>query len=966
MGEEQASFKLNASKADALGPLQSDANLYMENHQDFQRMDKEKSQITEKILSLVLDILYLLIEEDYIIVKESGGHVKYCSTTQRPTGESSPHSQGTNNQKILEVTNKIIELLAGEEWEYVQDHNELEKGLDVVDVFKKNQQPLVQAMPSASRTESKPFIQSSIPLYIRKDRGIITVSPQDASYELLPEDSKPTVITATASPSEGVKLPEIYIHIPTDQLDYVPVPNNCTSYIPESFPSRDMCKPVGCGGETAASPAGCKQVHTDFSPVKIKEESRDWKQEGFGTQLKQEKRQHLSRRSESNVASYTNRVIGADDILESYSSGHLKPEPDLCVEEQLTRSGIASPSYYSQLPENPDFHSEENFPYSSGVHDGGNLQGQYMSCSIKKEPEDVEINEDTYREEEEEEEETNEAMSPASSFQRTHAEELSYEYYLSQSSNAQPDMDNPEKPFSCSECGKCFKYSNLLMHHAKSHQKKPLICCDCGKQYSCKTEFEIHVRIHTGEKPFVCSECGKGFRRKSHMLRHRRIHGDKQLFPCPECAKCFHRLDVLNQHRKIHRANRSSPDMESLHARALENSPTNSLDELQTQNAPMAYEEKVGFVCPDCDKCFHSLAALNQHRKMHQVSSVSSDVEDPSNMDHTQMDNLDDEENENPSTSYEEKIGFACSECGKCYDEMSQLERHQRVHMGEKPFSCTECGKSFRFEALLELHWGSHITTISCPECGKTFASQSLLNHHLKIHAGANECICSECGKDFPSRSQLVDHYRTHTGEKPYMCPDCGKFFRRKAHVVRHRKIHKGNKPYSCLECGKCFESQEFLSRHSKMHRRKRPHSCSQCSKSYTKKSHLVRHQRTHAKETPYTCNECGECFQYPALLTQHLKRHTGQTNFNCVVCGRSFGSNAALCKHRKVHSKEKSFICVECGKSFVFYSHFMRHQVSHSGDKPFVCPECGKRFTRESHLVRHKRAHNGGRALEA
>ncbi|XP_063814440.1 zinc finger protein 420-like isoform X1 [Pseudophryne corroboree] len=850
-------------------------------------MDKAKNHMTERILTLALELVYLLIEEDFVIVKKSGEHVVYSSSSQSPITEPPTDSltqERDNEQKILDLTNKIIQLLTGEECEYLQsnkDFGELHKDhkkQEMGDSHQLNSQGI-----SAGGIESAKSSPASAPVNLRKGR-VASGSPHEISLSLYQGDTKQSVTTALR---EGGRLPEIYIHVPVDQTEYLSVCNkgDVASADSDKFSGNNICKPTS---HTSTVPADSNESpveegkSTDLKPgepeytaIEIKEEPMEFEEENLSlnSQLQAEVG-HLAIQAKSKLPLHDKSPKDTAHSTAQCTSAYIKQEPVSCEEgehsETETSTSAQQQLLFAQLKEESCADGNSRDTETDVAMEQSHMQ--YRLC-IKEEVCDDMYNEDHSLLP------SSEGFSPAQSFHKLPMGE----YYSAHSSTAQQG-NNPEKPFSCLECGKCFKYKSLLLHHAKSHQKKPLICCDCGKRYSCKTEFDIHQRIHTGEKPFVCSDCGKGFRRKSHMLRHQRIHGDKETFYCPECTKCFHRLDVLNQHRKTHKTSFPAPELQM------------PMEPSQMQNSP---------------------------------------------------------------TAYEEKEVFACTECGKCYNEISLLERHQRSHAGDKPFSCTECGKSFRFEALLELHWGSHIETISCPECGESFASQSLLSHHLKIHAGESECICSECGKEFPSRSQLADHYRTHTGEKPYMCPECGKHFRRKAHVVRHRKTHTGDKPFSCFECGKCFENEEFLSRHSKLHKRKRPHVCPECGKNYTKNSHLARHQRSHIRETTYTCFECGEYFQYPALLSQHMKTHSGKTVYECSECGKSCDSDISLAKHEKMHSKEKSFICVECGKSFTFYSHFMRHQTLHSGEKPFGCSECEKRFTRESHLVRHRRLHN-------
>ncbi|XP_073403872.1 oocyte zinc finger protein XlCOF8.4-like [Dendrobates tinctorius] len=82
-----------------------------------------------------------------------------------------------------------------------------------------------------------------------------------------------------------------------------------------------------------------------------------------------------------------------------------------------------------------------------------------------------------------------------------------------------------KRPYSCSECGKCFSQKlHLVKHHRIHTGEKPYKCSECGKCFTKKSNIDAHLRIHTGEKPFICSECGKCFNRKTNLVRHHRSH----------------------------------------------------------------------------------------------------------------------------------------------------------------------------------------------------------------------------------------------------------------------------------------------------------------------------------------------------------------------------------------------------------------------------------------------------------
>ncbi|XP_075207039.1 gastrula zinc finger protein XlCGF66.1-like [Anomaloglossus baeobatrachus] len=493
-------------------------------------MDKDRDKMAERILHLTLEILFRLTGEDYTVVKKTSSERCQDPVSEgwgrplSPITGSPPHPlihEDINDQKILELTYKMIELLTGEvpircqdvtvyfsmeEWEYLEEHKHLYK-----DVMMEGPWAFTSPVLSSKSTTPERCPHPRLPQDCKQENP--NVPQDDQGEDLTHINTTETYVRGDERSKEDIPTDnrtdywtmssEKYFVYSDFKVNHHGIPPNIYEDqdsildLPKALHSKDLPSDpfehvLSTDSSQTVNQNKCTKGDDEYQNVQERKKLYSCPECGKCCSTKSDlaKHQRIHTGEKPYSCSECGKCFTQRTNLATHLRIHTGEKPFSCLE-----CGKCF-TVKSHLVTHQIFHTGEKL-FSCSVC------GKY--CSTK---------------------------SDLDKHLRIHT---------------------GEKPYSCSVCGKCFKHKSVLVTHEKIHTgEKPFSCSECEKCFTEKSTLVRHQRIHTGEKPFTCPECGKCFNHKTNLVTHQKIHTGEKPYSCSECGKYFTEKSKLVRHQSIH------------------------------------------------------------------------------------------------------------------------------------------------------------------------------------------------------------------------------------------------------------------------------------------------------------------------------------------------------------------------------------------------------------------------------
>ncbi|ESO94293.1 hypothetical protein LOTGIDRAFT_118548, partial [Lottia gigantea] len=265
----------------------------------------------------------------------------------------------------------------------------------------------------------------------------------------------------------------------------------------------------------------------------------------------------------------------------------------------------------------------------------------------------------------------------------------------------------------------------------------------------------------------TCEFCGEVKATPAALQRHRRKHTGERPFicsmfgdrVCSYCGKYFAKPSELKRHQLVHTGERP-------------------------------------FKCEICGKAFKAKGSLFYHQKAAHDSA-----------------------NQNNGKKYFVNLMTGMYECRFCRKSFSReflLQRHEKIHTGQKGIYCKECGKVNRDNLCKPTVLPDGRYVYRCEICSKDFLSFSDVNRHMDFHEDIRPYKCGFCDYYARTNSQLKVHMMRHQGIREFCCKLCNYKGVTQSDLNRHTKsqIHTLKARNACIHCGEGFVTRSNLDKH--------------------------------------------------------------------------------------------------------------------------------------------------------
>ncbi|CAG0880677.1 unnamed protein product [Darwinula stevensoni] len=207
-------------------------------------------------------------------------------------------------------------------------------------------------------------------------------------------------------------------------------------------------------------------------------------------------------------------------------------------------------------------------------------------------------------------------------------------------------------------------------------------CGGCGMTFTYPLYYRLHISVfHDPEQPlnirkYYCKVCGVAVLGKDNIMKHAaEMHHGRGAYQCQFCKKFFLRLSYLDIHRNYgckENPQRTRPLCDFCGRKFCQ--PQKLKVHIKRMHSDMT-EVLREFQCKHCLKLLGSRAALQRHMKEVHQRSLS--------------------------------IGVSCEQCGKTFQNKSNLKIHMLTHSGIKPFKCEapSCESGFTTKQCLQFHY---------------------------------------------------------------------------------------------------------------------------------------------------------------------------------------------------------------------------------------------------------------------